>query len=76
MSNYKLTGGNKDELHYTNLLTGTIKVVKLCSDKQFEYLNSLRKELGEEPLKNKPKGYEATAKIDRSLRLTRQQKLL
>lgn len=76
MAQWRLYRTFPDHKELINMDTGAIRKVPLASDKQFEYLNSLRSEAGLEPLKHKPPVYSANKAIDKLLIKTRQAKLL
>lgn len=76
MSNWRIVNSNKDYYELVNVYTGVTKKVVLCSDKQFDYINSMRKQLNKAPLKSKPKIYEVNKVIERLQARTNQQALL
>lgn len=59
-----------------NTTTGQVKKIALASDKQFQYLQSLRSKFGKEPLKNRPTVFAANKAIDKLVERDRQTKLL
>lgn len=50
-----------------NIDTGALRRVPFASDKQFNYLQSLREQAGKPPLKNRPAAYAAAKAIDKLL---------
>lgn len=56
--------------------TGEIKKVKLASQKQIDYLNSLRLQVDKNPLKDPLTVFAAIKAIDKLVEKTRQTKLL
>lgn len=76
MPKYSIVRITKEYREIVNLDTGAVRRVMLASDKQFNYLNSLRADIGKPPLKNRPAAYQAMKAIDKLTEKTRQTKLL
>ena len=72
MSDWRIVKDTKEFRELVNINTGTIKRNYYCSDKQFDYINSLRSELNKEPLKHKPLAYRASSMIEKLKKKTSQ----
>lgn len=59
-----------------NTDTGEIKKIKLATEKQMKYLNSLRDQVGKPPVKGNLMIHQAVKQIDKLVEKTKQQRLL
>lgn len=67
MSDWIITETTKEYKMLTNTKTGSMRKVPFASDKQFNYLQSLREQLGKPPLKHRPEAYKASKAINKAL---------
>ena len=61
----------KTRREITNTKTGTVRNIPYASDKQWNFLQKLRADLGKEPLKNRQPAYKATKAINKLLKKKR-----
>ena len=81
MTRWRTTKITKEYREIVNLDTGSIRKVMLASDKQWDYLESLRLKHSKQPethtrLKNRPTVFSASKAIDKLLKKESQQKLI
>lgn len=76
MGDWRLTRQTDEFRELLNISTGQIKKVKMASDKQWAYLNSLRADVKKIPIKNRPTVFAASKAIDKLLSKAHQTSLL
>lgn len=67
MGQYRVMRQTDEYREIVNIDTGQIRRVPMASDKQWGYLNSLRADVGKDPIKNRPAMFQAKKAIDKLL---------
>ena len=68
MAEWQLWKKTNTHVEMVNRQTGVIKLMPLASDKQWAYLESLRREMtNRQPLKDRPLAFKAKEQIDKLL---------
>lgn len=81
MTNWRTTKVTNEYREIVNIDTGSIRKIPLASDKQWNYLESLREKNTKDPskysrLKNRPTVFGANKAIDKLLKKEQQQSLI